>query len=80
MKNTTDAMKCPSCGAAILVRDKRDLPYTYKGETTAIPGVRGRYCPACGQSVLTATESSRVSAAMLDFNKQVNASTNEVRS
>ena len=67
-------MNCPSCGAATLVRDKRDLPYTYKGETTTIPAVRGSFCPACGENVLTAAESSRVSAAMLEFNKQVNAS------
>ncbi len=67
-------MKCPSCGAAELVQDRRDLPYTYKGETTAIPVVRGEYCPACGEAVLDAGESSRIGAAMLDFNKQVNAS------
>jgi HTH-type transcriptional regulator/antitoxin MqsA len=68
------AMKCPSCGAATLVRDTRDLTYTYKGETTTIPDVRGTFCAACGESVLTPAESSRVSAAMLEFNKQVNAS------
>jgi len=36
--------------------------------------VRGDFCPACGVSVLAAAESSRVSAAMLEFNKQVNGS------
>lgn len=66
-------MKCPSCGAAELVHDTRDLPYTYKGEATAIPAVRGDFCPACDEAVLDARESSRVSAAMLAFNKQVNA-------
>ncbi|MBK9165967.1 MAG: type II toxin-antitoxin system MqsA family antitoxin [Bryobacterales bacterium] len=67
-------MKCPSCGAGKLVRDTRDISYTYKGETTAIPSVRGQFCPACGESVLAAAESKRVSAAMLEFNRQVNAS------
>lgn len=67
-------MKCPNCGAAELVRDTRDLPYTYKGETTTIPDVVGDYCPACSESVLDASESARVSAAMLAFNRQVNAS------
>lgn len=67
-------MKCPSCGAAELVHDTRDLPYTYKGEATAIPAVVGDFCSACGEAVLDAGESSRVSAAMLAFNKQVNAS------
>lgn len=67
-------MKCPSCGGAKLVRDTRDIQYVYKGKTATIPAVRGEFCPVCQESVLTAAESSRVSAAMLDFNKQVNAS------
>lgn len=67
-------MKCPACGAAKLVRDSRDSSYTYKGETTTIPAVAGGYCPACGEAVLDASESARTSAAMLEFNKQVNAS------
>lgn len=67
-------MKCPNCGAAKLAHDSRDLPYTYKGETTTIPAVGGDYCPACGEAVLDAAESVRTSAAMLGFNKQVNAS------
>lgn len=67
-------MNCPSCGAAALVHDTRDMPYTYKGETSLIPAVAGDFCPACGENVLDAAESMRVSAAMLEFNKQVNAS------
>jgi HTH-type transcriptional regulator/antitoxin MqsA len=64
-------MKCPSCGGAKLVRNTRDIPYIYKGETTTIPAVRGDFCPACGESVLAAAEASRVSASMLEFNKQM---------
>ncbi|MFM8330400.1 MAG: type II TA system antitoxin MqsA family protein [Candidatus Methylumidiphilus sp.] len=56
-----------------LVHDTRDLPYAYKGETTFIPAVAGGFCPACGEGVLDAAESARVSTAMLGFNKQVNA-------
>lgn len=67
-------MKCPSCAAAELVHDTRDMPYTYKGESTVIPDVTGDFCPACGETVLDMAESSRTSAAMLEFNKQVNAS------
>ncbi|MBS1827085.1 MAG: type II toxin-antitoxin system MqsA family antitoxin [Acidobacteria bacterium] len=67
-------MRCPSCGKAKLVGDRRDIVYTYKGETTRIRGVRGDYCPACGEGILAAGESSRVSAAMLAFHKRVNAS------
>lgn len=67
-------MRCPICGGADLVRGTRDLPYTYKGESITIPAVSGDYCPACGESILDASESERVSAAMLTFNRQVNAS------
>jgi HTH-type transcriptional regulator/antitoxin MqsA len=67
-------MKCPACGAAGLVHDTRDLPYTYKGETAVIPAVVGEYCPACSEAVLDVAESARVSAAMLAFNRQVNGS------
>ncbi len=67
-------MNCPLCAEANLVHDTRDLPYTYKGETTLIPDVTGDFCPACGEAILDATESARTSALMLDFNKQVNAS------
>lgn len=66
-------MRCPICAAAELVHETRDLPHTYKGETTTIADVIGEYCPACGESVLDAAESARVSAAMLAFNRQVNA-------
>jgi HTH-type transcriptional regulator / antitoxin MqsA len=67
-------MKCPVCAAAKLVHDTRDMPYTYKGESTIIPAVTGDFCPACGEVVLDMNESTRSSAAMLTFNKQVNAS------
>ena len=66
-------MKCPVCGAAELIHDTRDLPYTYKGETTIIAAVTGDFCPACAESVLDAAESNRVMREMRAFSKQVNA-------
>ncbi len=66
-------MKCPVCGAAELIHDTRDLPYTYKGETTLITAVTGDYCPACAESVLDAAESDRVMREMRAFSKQINA-------
>ena len=66
-------MKCLACGAADLITNCRELPYTYKGESTVIDNVTGDFCPACDEVVLNATESQRVSAVMLSFNKQVNA-------
>ena len=67
-------MKCPTCGMAELVTDIRDLPYKYKNEPTIIPQVEGDFCSACGDVVIDPKESARVSAAMMEFNKQVNAS------
>ncbi len=66
-------MQCSSCGAAELARETRDLPHVYKGEQTTIAGVAGWFCPACGEVELDGDEAARVSAAMLAFNKQVNA-------
>ncbi len=67
-------MKCPSCTAAELVHDTRDMPYIYKGESSIIPAVTGEFCPACDESILDAVESRRTMNFMLEFNKQVNAS------
>jgi HTH-type transcriptional regulator / antitoxin MqsA len=66
-------MKCPVCGAAELIHDTRELPFTYKGETTVIADVTGDFCPACAESILDAAESNRVMREMRAFSKQVNA-------
>lgn len=47
---------CPSCGAATMARD---LPYTYKGETTTLPAVMGNFCMTCHESILDAPQSRR---------------------
>ena len=67
-------MKCPICGAAKLVHDTRDVPYTYKGESTILPQVTGDFCPACDEAVLDASESRRTMELMSAFSKEVNAS------
>ena len=66
-------MKCPVCGAAELIHDTRDLPYTYKGENTVIPAVTADFCPACNESITDMVETERVMREMQTFNKQVNA-------
>ncbi|MBB5368694.1 MULTISPECIES: type II toxin-antitoxin system MqsA family antitoxin [unclassified Janthinobacterium] len=66
-------MKCEICGAGELVQDVRDLPYTYKGETTVLPHVEGEFCTACDESILGPQESRRTMDLMLAFNKQVNS-------
>jgi HTH-type transcriptional regulator/antitoxin MqsA len=66
-------MKCPVCGAAELIHDTRDQPYTYKGVTITIEAVTGDFCPVCDEAVLDMAESMRINELMLQFNKQVNA-------
>jgi len=66
-------MKCPVCGKGPLKRDKRNLAYTYEGNKTVILAVSGDFCKTCGEAIPDADESARVSAAMLEFNRQVNA-------
>ena len=66
-------MKCPSCGAAKLIRDTRDMPYIYKGENTVIPAVTGDFCPACGEAVLSREQGDRYSELIGTFQRQVNS-------
>ena len=67
-------MKCPTCGAAKLVHDTRDVPYIYKSESTTLPQVTGDFCTACDEFILNAAESRRTMKLMLAFNKQINSS------
>jgi HTH-type transcriptional regulator/antitoxin MqsA len=57
-------MKCPSCGAARLVHDTRDVPYIYKGEAGVLPQVTGDFCPACGEGVFDAAQSRHTTALL----------------
>ena len=66
-------MKCPSCGNAELLHDTRELPYSYKGESTLIPAVTGDFCTACDEVILDASESERVMSEMKNFSIQVNS-------
>ena len=66
-------MKCPSCGAQELKRGTRGIAYTYKGETTTIPAVRGDFCPACGEVLLNRAQGDRYSELLGQFQRQVNA-------
>ena len=66
-------MKCPCCGAAELIHDTRDMPYTYKGEVIQIPAVTGDFCPSCGEAVLNREHGDRYSDLLGQFQRQVNA-------
>ena len=67
-------MRCPVCGASDMIHDTRDLPYTYKGETTIIPSVTGDFCPACNETMLDRANGDRFSDLIGAFQRQVNAS------
>jgi len=62
-------MKCPVCGAAELIHDTRDIPYTYKGEDTTIPAVTGDYCPACGEILLDREQGDRYMKLIEQFQR-----------
>jgi HTH-type transcriptional regulator/antitoxin MqsA len=66
-------MKCPSCGAAELIHDTRDIPYTYKDETTTILEVTGDFCQACGEIILDRLQGDRYSEMIGAFRREINA-------
>ena len=72
-------MKCPCCGAAELIHDTRDMPYTYKGENTTISAVTGDFCPACGEVVLNREHGDRYSELLGQFQRQGNAAAERLR-
>lgn len=67
-------MKCPIYGQADLVHDLRDMPYTYKGETTTIKAAEADFCPACGEAITNPDELMHSMEQMLAFNSEVNSS------
>lgn len=67
-------MKCPSCGAAKMQTDTRNLAYVYKGQTTQIPHVSGDFCDACDEIILDRVEGDRYSRLIADFQREINAS------
>jgi len=65
-------MNCPKCSSAEMETGSRPILYTYEGEVTTIPAVKGDFCPACGEVVLDADESLRISELMIEFGTRVN--------
>lgn len=66
-------MKCPSCGAAKLIHDTRDVSYVYKSETATIPAITGNFCPACGEVILNREHGDRYSELIGQFQREVNS-------
>ncbi len=67
-------MKCPVCGAATFIHDRRDIEYIYKGEPTLLSSIEGDYCNSCGESVHNEAETERMGVLMKAFQRQVNGS------
>lgn len=65
-------MKCSACGKAKMIRETRDVKYTYKGHTKTISNVSGEFCPRCNESLHTEDEAEYLSSEMLAFTKSVN--------
>jgi HTH-type transcriptional regulator/antitoxin MqsA len=67
-------MKCAICGIGNLIVATRELPYGYKGKSTVIKAVKGKFCNnlKCREVVVDIDESARMSKEMLAFNKKVN--------
>jgi HTH-type transcriptional regulator/antitoxin MqsA len=53
-----------------MLRDTRDVPYVYKGESTRIPAVTGDFCPACGEIPLDQEHGDRYSEWIGQFQRQ----------
>jgi HTH-type transcriptional regulator/antitoxin MqsA len=67
-------MICPVCGESELVKDVRDMEYTYKDKNTLVLKVAGDYCPNCNEAVLSAEETRRVMDDVNSFNNSVHVS------
>jgi HTH-type transcriptional regulator/antitoxin MqsA len=65
-------MKCPVCGIGILVRESRDVTYTYAGHSTVIRQT-GDFCTLCGEGIFNADESESYLAAINSFRADVDA-------
>lgn len=64
---------CPVCGEMAVIHAVRDLPYSYKGQSTVIAQVAADWCEACGESMTGPDETGRVMQAMAEFQREVNA-------
>jgi|TARA_A100001518_G_C1225386_1_gene73277 HTH-type transcriptional regulator/antitoxin MqsA len=55
------------------MQEKRDMPFTYRDQTTVITEVEAEWCDACGEALIDPEQSQRVMASMKRFRQQVDA-------
>ncbi|MBT0652874.1 type II TA system antitoxin MqsA family protein [Geomobilimonas luticola] len=63
-------MKCPLCGTGNLVRESRDLMYSYGGRSTVVRQC-GDFCTACNEGIFSTDESEKYLAALKEFRSEV---------
>jgi HTH-type transcriptional regulator / antitoxin MqsA len=64
-------MKCPTCGAAELKFQIRDMVLAYLGETEILPDISGEYCPACSEGILAPDDLERYNSEKTRFYNEV---------
>lgn len=66
-------MKCPCCGKDTLLRELRDVPYTYRGKVLVIKSVKGDFCSSCGEIILDRENGDRYGDEVSIFRRQVDS-------
>jgi HTH-type transcriptional regulator / antitoxin MqsA len=56
-------MKCPACGHPDMVRETKDETLSYGGQSLTLHGMRGEFCPMCGEGVWDAESYRRYTEA-----------------
>ncbi|MEA3416956.1 MAG: type II toxin-antitoxin system MqsA family antitoxin [Thermodesulfobacteriota bacterium] len=64
---------CLNCGQKKMMHTVRDVPYTYKGHYTVIPGVKGWHCSHCGEVEFDAGEGVRFAEAIKQVAREIDA-------
>ncbi len=66
-------LRCPNCGESPLAHAIREMHYTYKGQSTAIPDVVVEHCAGCKEVMFAAGEHDHYGELVAAFRKQVDA-------
>ncbi len=56
-------MKCPACGYAEMASKTLDETLSYGGQSLTLHGMRGEFCPSCGEGVWDAESYRRYAEA-----------------
>lgn len=70
-------MECPNCEGREMMGRKKEVSFTYKGESITINNVSGKYCSQCEEFILDRDESKRVDQILKEFVQEINARTSD---